>query len=130
MLSTFFLFFLFFFFLFSSLFLSFLPPLFPPPLFCKYGYKRGFGCFNLLLCPSAPTSLGILETVSFKMSWVLKCTWSLWVTSRRSTFSESWNSDISQGNLESFKEFLMMRVPSTPQCSQIGSWAGLVKIDP
>jgi len=35
---------------------------------------------------------------------------------------------VSQGNLESAKELLMMRVPSTPRCSQIGSWAGLVKL--
>ena len=28
----------------------------------RYGYKRGFGCFNLLLCPLARTFLGILET--------------------------------------------------------------------
>ena len=35
------------------------------PFFFKYGYKRGFGCFNLPLYLSAPTSLGIVGTAGF-----------------------------------------------------------------
>ena len=68
-----------FFFFFFFLFLYFLPPLFSPPLFCRYGYKGGFNYFILLLYPSAPTFLSILGTVDFKMSWVLKRSCSLWV---------------------------------------------------
>ena len=61
-------FFHFYFLFFLSLsFLSFLPPLFPH-LFCRYSYKRGFGCFILILCPLAPTFLGILGTAGFEMS--------------------------------------------------------------
>ena len=125
--------------------------------FSRYGYKKGFGCFNPLLYPSELTFLGIFETVGFfKASWALRCTWILWVAWRRPTFSGSRNGGtyqawsivatrinvwlflgfvaalttpfvISPGNLESVKELLMMRVPFTPRCSPIGSWAGLVK---
>ena len=35
---------------------------------------------------------------------------------------------VSQGNLESLKELLMMRVPSILWRFQIGSWVGLVKL--
>ena len=35
------------------------------PFFLKYGYKKGFGCINLLLYPSAPSFLGTLGTVGF-----------------------------------------------------------------
>ena len=54
----FFLFFLFFSFVFSLLSSSFF----------RYGYKRDFSCFILLLCPSVPTILGILGTAIFKMT--------------------------------------------------------------
>ena len=126
--------------------------------FSRYGHKKGFGCFNPLLYPSELTFLGIFETVGFiKASWALRCTWILWVAWRRPTFSGSRNGGtyqawsivatrttvwlylgfdavlttplvISQGNLESVKECLMMRVPSTPRCSPIGSWAGSVRL--
>ena len=57
------------------------------PFFFKYGYKKGFGCFNLLPYLLAPTFLGILGTVGFKMSWALKRSWSLWVALRKLTFN-------------------------------------------
>ena len=67
--------------LFFSLMLStpFFLPFFSPFLFFIYGYKKGFDYFILLLYPSSPTFLGILGTIDFKMSWVLKPMWSLWV---------------------------------------------------
>ena len=80
---------LFLFFLSLSFFSS---PLF---FFCRYGYKRGFGCFILLLCPLAPTFLGILGTAGFEMSWALKHTCSFCAALRRPTFSGSWNGGIS-----------------------------------
>ena len=33
--------------------------------FFRYGYKRGFGCFNLPSYPLAHTSLGILGNINF-----------------------------------------------------------------
>ena len=73
--------------LFFFFFFNFLPPLFSLPLYFRYGYKGGFDCFILLLYPSAPTFLGILGTVGFKMSWALKRSWSLWVALRKLTFN-------------------------------------------
>ena len=82
-----------FFFYFFLLLFSCSPILF---FFFKYGYKGGFGCFNLLLCPTEPTFLGILGIVGFKMSWGLKHTWNLWAALRRPTVSVLWNGGISQ----------------------------------
>ena len=60
--------------------------------FSKYSYKKGFSCFNLLLYPPAHTSLGILGTAGFiRMTWALRRTRSLWVTSRKSTFNGLWH---------------------------------------
>ena len=70
--------FIYFFHLCSPLF--FFLPLFSPFFFpYRFGYKKGFCCFILLLCPSIPTFLGTLGIAGFEMSWVLKPTWSLWV---------------------------------------------------
>ena len=79
---------------FFSLMLSifFLSLLFPSLSFLRYGYKKGFDCFNFLPYPSAPTFLGILGTASFiKMTWALRLIWRLWVTSKRPTFNRSWS---------------------------------------
>ena len=129
-----------FFFLFSLLFFFFCFPFFftPSPLFFRYGYKRGYGCFNLLLYPLAHTSLGILRTADFiKMTWALRRTWILWVTSRELSFNGLWNGGTSQawfivaayttplvvsrGNLESVKELLVVKMPSIPRCLLTGS---------
>ena len=64
-------------------------------LFCRYGYKRSFGFFFHLLCPSTFTSLAFLGT-SFEMSWALKHTLSFWVALWKPTFNGSWNGGISQ----------------------------------
>ena len=57
-------------FFFTHAFFFFLLLLFftPSPFslsFFRYGYKRGFGCFNLPLYLSAPTPLGIVGTAGF-----------------------------------------------------------------
>ena len=78
-------------------FLFFFPDIYIYIYIPRYGYKRGFGCFNLLLYPLTRTSLRILGTTSFiKMTWALRRTWNLWVTSRRSTFNGSWSGGTSQ----------------------------------
>ena len=65
--------------------------------FSIYCYKRDFDCFNLPPSLSAPTSLGTLRTTDFvRMTWALRCIWSLWVALRRPTFIGSWNGGISQ----------------------------------
>ena len=69
--------------------------------FCLCALPRYFliqqsHCVDLRMCPSAPTFLGILGIVGFKMSWGLKHTWNLWAALRRPTFSGLWNGGISQ----------------------------------
>ena len=78
----------------SSLSLSLSLSLSPFSIYC---YKRDFDCFNLPPSLSAPTSLGTLRTTDFvRMTWALRCIWSLWVALRRPTFIGSWNGGISQ----------------------------------
>ena len=128
-----------------------------PFFFSRYGYKRGFGCFNILPYPPStylPKHFRdcwlYQNDISFKAYMELmghiKETNIQWVVEwwHISSMVHHCCKDyfvplvgfraarttplVFQGNLESVKELLVVKVPSTPRWLPIGSWARLVRL--
>ena len=127
-----------------------------PFFFSRYGYKRGFGCFNILPYPPStylPKHFRdcwlYQNDISFKaymelmghiketnIQWVVEW-WHISSMVHRCCkdyfvplvgFRAARTTPlVFQGNLESIKELLVVKVPSTLRYLLTGSWVGFVR---